>query len=1104
MMVYDKALRRKNVIGLPAKEESAPANGSGAPKKNGLSLALWKRKGSKPQNSPATMGKVLNLVRGDVYEVAQRFWEVDKLVKIPVRTVLAVWLIWVLLGPSCFLAVLVVITAQCLSAIIARIIVAWSRKYKAAKDARLQKTSQFIEVIRHLRWYNWQDHWLEQVLTARDYELKIHVQTELWAVLMGAVNNFAGFFFPVAALGAYALLGENKLSVDVIFPALALFNIMTQQIQLIPNIINDLANAWVSAKRLEDFMNEPEKETSQYSDSVVDFIQLRDSTFSWPETSAAVLKNINLDIHPGLTVIYGIVGSGKTALLQALLGELDELGGKRLFPDSAVGYCSQTPWLQSMSIRENILFNSYFDETRYWKTLDACELLPDLEHFSHGDKSFIGENGIGLSGGQKARVALARAVYSRAEILLLDDPLSALDHHTAENIVRKLFSGPLIQGRTVILTTHRVGLVQKLADQIIEVREGHTRTVENGQLSRLESVNEDSDSQTDVEQNSREDETEYNGKPKRFIEEEHRAEWGVKLKVYWAYIRAGKLKWWLLVAVMLGSHRIVLMYRTWFLKVWGEAYPHEAVIRFSSPLQRIVSLIPIKIPSDPLSRLPNPVQDVGPWLVAFSVIAVLMQLTLTIQSLAETVATYCAGRTLFRDAMVYVTNASFRFYDVTPQGRLINRLVSDITAVDSSITRNLVFIVVFFFSWVSAVVVIASVTPTFLLFTTVLVGAMVATFLHFLPLSQNLRRLEMTSLSPLFANFGELLHGLTTVRAFKVEKQFQDRITTVIDTFQGMDHFFWSLQAWLVHRCRTLSGLSEFALTSLALYTGLSPGLTAFMLIAAEQFVTATFGLCQKYGSLMMEFISVERVEELLHIDQEPRGSAKIPAAWPKFGANIEFRNVTIRYAAHFDPALSNIYLMIPGGSTTAVLGRTGSGKSTLASALLNVVRPEAGEILIDGISLSSVDPKTLRSRLTYIPQDPALFSGTIRHNLDPQRDFSDEECDVALQRVCGRHGWSLNTHVESGGKNLSHGQRQLICIARAVLRRSSIVILDEATASIDFEGSMEIQGILREEMRAATVITIAHRVEAVKDADYCVVLENGRVQSQGRAADVS
>jgi ABC-type multidrug transport system fused ATPase/permease subunit len=378
---------------------------------------------------------------------------------------------------------------------------------------------------------------------------------------------------------------------------------------------------------------------------------------------------------------------------------------------------------------------------------------------------------------------------------------------------------------------------------------------------------------------------------------------------------------------------------------------------------------------------------------------------------------------------------------------------------------------------------------------------MVATFLHFLPLSQNLRRLEMTSLSPLFANFGELLHGLTTVRAFKVEKQFQDRITTVVDTFQGMDHFFWSLQAWLVHRCRTLSGLSEFALTALALYSGLTPGLTAFMLIAAEQFVTATFGLCQKYGTLMMEFISVERVEELLHIDQEPRGSAELPDSWPKFGADIEFRDATIRYAAHFDPALSNISLTIPGGSTTAVLGRTGSGKSTLASALLNVVRPEAGQILIDGIALSNVDPKILRSRLTYIPQDPALFSGTIRHNLDPQRDFSDAECDVALQRVCGRHGWSLSTHVESGGKNLSHGQRQLICIARAVLRRSSIVILDEATASIDLEGSMEIQGILREEMRAATVITIAHRLEAVKDADYCVVLENGRVLSQGPAS---
>lgn len=1096
MMVYDKALKRKNVIGTQGGSDAPQENGAGLP-------AVQKHKRSKTQKPPASMGKVLNLVRGDVYEVAQRFWEVDKLIKIPVRAVLSVWIIWSLLGPSCFLAVLVVFTAQCLSAIIARIIVAWSRRYKAAKDARLQRTSQFIEVIRHLRWYNWQDHWLKDVLTARDYELKIHVQTELWAVLMGAVNNFAGFFFPVAALGAYALLGENKLSVDVIFPALALFNIMTQQIQLIPNIINDLANAFVSAKRIDDFMNEPEKETSQYSDAAVEGIKLVDSTFAWPETKAAVLMNINLEFYPGLNLIYGTVGSGKTALLQALLGEMDELAGTRRFPDTPIGYCSQTPWLQSMSIRENILFNSHFDEARYWKTLDACELLPDLDQFSHGDRSFIGENGIGLSGGQKARVALARAVYSRADILLLDDPLSALDHNTAENIVRKLFAGPLVQGRTVILATHRVGLVQKQADQIIEISNGNARTIDNGQLSHLQGVSDDSDSQTDVEQTSN-DEPEYNGKPKRFVEEEHRAEWGVKFQVYWAYVRAGRFGWWFLIALMLGSHRIVLIYRTWFLKTWGEAYPREAVANWYSSFQMILSPISTTaIPGDPLSRLPNPVEDVAPWLIAFAVIAVLMQLTLTIQSLAETMATYCAGRSLFRDAMAYVTNASFRFYDVTPVGRLMNRMTSDITAVDSTITRNIVFIVVFFFSWVSAVVVIASVTPMFLVFTTVLVAAMVATFLHFLPLSQNLRRLEMTSLSPLFANFGELLHGLTTVRAFKVEKQFQDRITTVVDTFQGMDHFFWSLQAWLIHRCRTLSGLSEFALTSLALYSGLTPGLTAFMLIAAEQFVSATFGLCQKYGTLMMEFISVERVHELLGIEQEPRGNEP-PASWPKFGADVEFRNVTIRYAAHFDPALHNISLAIPGGSTTAVLGRTGSGKSTLASALLNVVRPESGEILIDGITLSSVDPKILRSRLTYIPQDPALFSGSIRHNLDPQKDFTNEECDVALQRVCGRHGFSLDTQVESGGKNLSHGQRQLICIARAVLRRSSIVILDEATASIDFEGSMEIQGVLREEMRSSTVITIAHRLEAVKDADYCVVLENGRLQSQGRATDVS
>lgn len=356
----------------------------------------------------------------------------------------------------------------------------------------------------------------------------------------------------------------------------------------------------------------------------------------------------------------------------------------------------------------------------------------------------------------------------------------------------------------------------------------------------------------------------------------------------------------------------------------------------------------------------------------------------------------------------------------------------------------------------------------------------------------------MVSLTPLLSNFGELLHGLTTVRAFRAEGRFQDRVIAVLDNCQGMDHFYWSLQAWLVYRFESLSGLSTFGLTVLALYTNVSPGLAAFVLIAANNFVESTHSLCKQYGQLQMDFVSVERVDELLHIEQETPGTIEPPASWPTFGSDITFENVIIRYRPHLDPALSNITLRIPGGSTTAVLGRTGSGKSSLATSLLSVIRPESGRIIIDNIDISHVSTQALRSRVTFVAQDPVLFPGSIRLNLDPTGGFTDENCADVLARVCKRHPWTLDTHIDAGGRNLSQGQRQLIGLTRAVLRRSPIVILDEATASIDHETSLEIQQILREEMRESTVITIAHRLEAIKDANYFVVLDSGRVAEEG------
>ena len=306
-----------------------------------------------------------------------------------------------------------------------------------------------------------------------------------------------------------------------------------------------------------------------------------------------------------------------------------------------------------------------------------------------------------------------------------------------------------------------------------------------------------------------------------------------------------------------------------------------------------------------------------------------------------------------------------------------------------------------------------------------------------------------------------------------------------------------------MYRFDILSACSTFILALLAIYSGLSSGLTAFLLVSASSFVKATHELCKQYGRLQLDFVSVERVVELLHLEQEPSGSLDPPAWWPSYTSDIVFENVTVRYAPHLDPALSDVSFTLKGGSNTAVIGRTGSGKSTLALALLATITPESGRILIGGFDISKADKQALRTRITFLAQDPVLFPGSLRHNLDPTEEHTDSACEAVIARVCGSYNWTLDTQIDVGGKNLSQGQRQLVGLARAILRRSAIVIMDEATASIDKDTAWEIQRVLREEMTDSTVVTIAHRPSAVRGADYCLALGNARVIGQGSPTEV-
>ncbi|KAK4103423.1 ATPase-like protein [Parathielavia hyrcaniae] len=1094
-----------------------------------------------PQSSPASTGKILNILRNDAYEVAQRFWEAPNLTTKPLSFLLSLVLVWRILGPASLSGVLVLLVGMGFNVVLMRLLLRVERVRRELTDTKLQRTSEFVEAIRHLRWYAWQDAWLRAIMQSRAAELTTRVRSNVVVKAIATVNSLAAYLFPVAGFWAYTVLSGRPLTVDVAFPALDLFAMLQNNLRELPDLVTVLLNAKVAMARIEAFMLEPEKEDVEGDlmggAGVEDVgppgeleIVLKGASFAWPGSMKVVLKEVSAVCRPGLTVVCGKVGIGKTALLQAILGELDQHGGERMVPREMIGYCAQTPWLESMSIRQNILFSAGYEKTRFDQVIDACCLRDDLDKFRCKDLTLIGENGVGLSGGQKARVALARAVYSQARILLLDDPIAALDHQTATAILRNLFAdrnSPLTAGRLVIFVTHRVDIVTPYAYQVMEVTNGGR--VETFDREQLKNSREELEHLAEIA-NATAHAAEGDGNvatgegdepiPDKFIEDEHRVHGGVLASVYWQYVKAGRLRWWTTMIGFFLLFRVVRIAYFWFLKEWGEQYrdrpggSHSVYVAglgsSLEDLQQAVasqSIFQAKAASErswlDLGRyLPPPSTDVRPWLVGFLILSLGQVFAQVCSDAALVVIIYRAGKNLFERAMKRVSNATFRFYDVTPVGRLMNRLTSDMGTVDGQIAGQLMSVAWYALGWLSSMAVISTATPSFLVISVTMTVLFVFVFDRFLPTSQSLRRLETVSLSPLMSNFGTLVEGLTTVRAFRAEPHFQNRIIASTDSFQKFDHFFWCLQAWLQYRFDLLSALSTFALTLTAILSGLSSGITGFVLASASNFVQSTHSLCRKYGEMQMQFVSVERVIELLGLDQEPRGTVSPPASWPHYGDDIIFDDVTLRYAPNLDAVLTSVSFTIPGGANVAVTGRTGSGKSTVALSLLGTLHPDsdtAGSIRIGGVDLATVDKDALRRNITFVAQDPVLFPGSLRDNLDPLGERDEAERADVLARVLGGSGcFTLDSRVDGGGKNLSQGQRQLVGLGRAMLRRSPVVVLDEATASIDGETARYIQRLLREELRHSTVITIAHKAEAVQDADFEIVLDRGRVVMAG------
>lgn len=1086
----------------------------------------------------ADLAKIVRLMQGDTYAIAQRFWEFSGLVTAPVRITIAMIFLYNVLGWSALMGVVIVAVAYILNYPLVKYNTKITESSRNAGDARGKIVNEMLQNIRFLKFFGWEYDWSRKAEAARENELSWRVKQNTVYTLV----NFIWLWMPSATaltcFLCYTLVAGEKLTVSKAFTSLALFSALQGPMVSLPGQIFAITEAYVSMKRIEQFLQEKEvpvwacslgrdtPPTSASGDAHSRDAGFEDATFEWDSLksdsdapSRFSLGPLNVTFSQGkLTIISGVTGSGKSALLEALLGEMHCVSGTVLLDKSnhRVAYCAQTPWLEHATIRDNIVFGCPvpFDDQRYRNVLYACALEQDLSILDAGDMTEIGEKGITMSGGQRARIALARALYSRAKVLLLDDPLAAVDMHTAQHIVNNCFKGPLSEGRTIILVTHHISLCAPTAAYLLELKGGkvlHQGTTDDLRSQGLMDAIVQKDELPFVKENSagtsssNVDESRGFGARRplgngKLVEMEHRAEGRVSLGTYFTYIKAAGITCWILTFLLLIAMRLIGVGVQVFLAKWGEAYEHS---QESAGLRSItVSYAAIKFPWE---DLPSPNKDVKPWFLVYLYFSIAGAFSALFYIALGYYASLQASRSLFISLIRRITRAPLRFFDTTPVGRILNRFTSDISTIDGALqnsARNCLSGILGFLVSFSVILVVV---PSFAPWALFIAWLYVRLAPGYVRTARDLRRLESVALSPAFAGFDELLRGIAHIRAFGMEDRYQNNFYAKVDKFQSYDHVYWLVNGWLSWRYDCLGSIVVFAATLFALYRGVSNGSAAIVIVQAGIFADASRQLVRVLAQLELDFNSVERVVEYLGVPQEAPAIVphnRPPAYWPSNSGSLEVEGLDVKYAPHLPSVLKNISFSVRPGEKIGVVGRTGSGKSTLALSLLRMIEPTSGSIIIDGLDITKLGLEDLRTRLTIISQDVSLFAGTIRSNLDPLEKYTHEEHLEALQRchmmerLAFRPSKAEPTLLDMrvSKDSLSAGEKQLLALARAILRRTNVIIMDEATSQIDTDLDDKIQKTIREETAGSIVITIAHRLKTVMDYDRILVLSDGEI----------
>lgn len=860
-----------------------------------------------------------------------------------------------------------------------------------------------------------------------------------------------------------------------------------------------------------------------------------------------------------------------------------------------IAYVAQAAWLVNANIKDNIIFAAPYDEQRYRDVIVACALERDLEILDHGDQTLVGEKGITLSGGQKQRISLARALYSNSAHILLDDCLSAVDSHTAQWIFTNCINGPLMKGRTCILVTHNIQLCVPSSDYVVLLDNGRVaaqgpaqEVIASGKLgeeiqrsrpashtaSRIPSrvpssvgeetvVNGNGDASDGAESTTKKDKKKE--QPKGPLEET-KATGSVKWSVLKIYLSSmGPWWFWLVAFMVFGMQQLSTVATNIWVREWANQYMEEENVSVSynslsytygteafakGSWATVANLGRIHPPAEPAyrafddqttlatARLPE--VNVVYYLSGLAVIGVFGAMAALIRDVWIFFGSLTASRRIHDRLILSVTRAKFKFFDVTPLGQLMNRFSKDLEAVDQDIAPTAIGVMTCALSLVVTIVLIAFITPGFLIaaFFIAILFYVVAAF--YLRASRDLKRLESVQRSPLFQQFGETLSGMTTIRAYGDERRFIRDNLAKINTQSRPFIYLWACNRWLAFRADLLGNLvSFFAGVFIIVNLGrIDAGAAGISLSYAMNFTENVLWLVRQYGMNEQNMNSMERVKEYLDVEQEAEAvieDSRPPKNWPAEGG-VEFVKYSTRYRAELDPVLRGISLKIKPKEKVGIVGRTGAGKSSLTLAIFRALEADSGSIVIDGIDISKIGLQDLRENITIVPQDPTLFMGTIRTNLDPFDQYTDEEVFEALRRVQlighdeattttpttpttpaaiqanvdgeGGDGSSgsrtpsiatnknifldLSSPVTESGSNLSQGQRQLLCLARAMLKKPTVMVMDEATASIDYNTDSKIQETIRE--LTGTVITIAHRLQTIVDYDKVLVLDKGEV----------